>query len=49
LLPPRRAEAAHLQLRLSVLTPNTRALAFYLRERLHVSETTAERVFLQSR
>lgn len=42
------AEAAGLPLRLSVLAPNTRALAFYLREGLHVAETTAERVFLQS-
>ena len=42
------AEAAGLPLRLSVLTPNQRALAFYLRQGLRVSDSTAERVFLQT-
>ena len=42
------AAAAGLPLRLSVLAPNTRALAFYLREGLKVAEITEERVFLQS-
>ncbi|MFN4155999.1 MAG: GNAT family N-acetyltransferase [Paracoccaceae bacterium] len=42
------AEAAQrgLPLRLSVLRPNQRALAFYLREGLHVAEETEERIFL---
>lgn len=43
-----RADAAGLPLRLSVLSPNRRALSFYLRHGLKVSETTPERVFLQS-
>jgi len=43
-----RANQAGLPLRLSVLAPNKRALSFYLRQGLRVSETTAERVFLQS-
>ena len=43
------AGAARLPLRLSVLAPNTRALAFCLREGLQVAETTPERVFLHSR
>ena len=42
------ATAIGLPLRLSVLTPNSRALAFYLREGLQVAETTPERIFLQS-
>ena len=42
------ADKASLPLRLSVLTPNQRALSFYLRQGLRVSETTAERVFLQT-
>lgn len=45
-----RQEAADqdLPLRLSVLTPNQRALAFYLREGLQITDSTAERVFLQA-
>jgi GNAT superfamily N-acetyltransferase len=42
------ADKAGLQLRLSVLTPNQRAVSFCLRQGLQVSETTAERVFLQT-
>ena len=42
------ADKAGLPLRLSVLTPNQRAVSFYLRQGLRVSETTAERVFLHS-
>jgi GNAT superfamily N-acetyltransferase len=42
----REAEGVGLRLRLSVLRPNVRALAFYLREGLEVEETTAERIFL---
>jgi GNAT superfamily N-acetyltransferase len=42
------AKASGLPLRLSVLEPNRRALAFYLREGLHVTETTTEQVFLQT-
>lgn len=42
------AEAAGLPLRLSVLSPNQRALSFYLRQGLRVSETTPERIFLQT-
>lgn len=42
------AEAAGLPLRLSVLAPNRRALAFYLREGLQISDTTPDRVFLHS-
>ncbi len=50
LLAQARAEAGRrgLPLRLSVLRPNTRALAFYLREGLEVAESTAERIFLIS-
>lgn len=40
------AAARALPLRLSVLRPNTRALAFYLREGLSVAEQTDERIFL---
>lgn len=42
------AEAAQLPLRLSVLRPNTRALAFYLREGMVEVEKTQDRVFLES-
>lgn len=42
------AHAAGLPLRLSVLRPNTRALAFYLREGLRILETTPERTFLEA-
>lgn len=42
------ARAAGLPLRLSVLTPNRRALGFYLREGLSMAETTPERIFLQA-
>ncbi|WP_216824663.1 GNAT family N-acetyltransferase [Paragemmobacter aquarius] len=42
----REAAAAGLPLRLSVLRPNRRALAFYLREGLQVTEDTGERLFL---
>jgi hypothetical protein len=42
------AAAAGLPLRLSVLAPNRRALAFYLREGLQISDTTPDRVFLHS-
>lgn len=43
-----RAEArvAGVPLRLSVLRPNHRALAFYLREGMAIFETTGERIFL---
>lgn len=40
------ASHARLRLRLSVLRPNVRALAFYLREGFEVEETTPERIFL---
>ncbi len=44
----READGLGLPLRLSVLRPNTRALAFYQREGLQVAEMTEERIFLQS-
>lgn len=40
------ADRQGLPLRLSVLRPNARALAFYLREGLQVVEETEERLFL---
>lgn len=40
------AAARNLPLRLSVLRPNRRALAFYLREGLQIAEETDERIFL---
>lgn len=40
------AAARGLPLRLSVLRPNQRALAFYLREGLSIAEETDERIFL---
>jgi ribosomal protein S18 acetylase RimI-like enzyme len=43
----REAEAANLTLRLSVLRPNTRALAFYQREGMVEVESTPDRVFLE--
>lgn len=42
------ATAAGLPLRLSVLRPNGRALAFYLREGMIPVETTAERILLST-
>ena len=42
------AAAAGLPLRLSVLRPNQRAVDFYLREGMAVTEETPERIFLQS-
>lgn len=46
-----RAEAAadRLPLRLSVLQSNARALAFYRREGLVVTDTTSDRIFLETR
>lgn len=41
------AEASNLTLRLSVLRPNSRALAFYLREGMVEVEKTQDRVFLE--
>ncbi|WGV16526.1 GNAT family N-acetyltransferase [Fuscovulum ytuae] len=41
------ARLAGLPLRLSVLRPNARAQAFYLRAGMALRETTAERVFLE--
>lgn len=41
------ARAAGLPLRLSVLRPNHRALAFYLREGMAIFEVTGERIFLE--
>lgn len=43
------ANRCALPLRLSVLRPNSRALAFYLREGLEIQETTADRIFLTTR
>jgi GNAT superfamily N-acetyltransferase len=43
------AEQRGLPLRLSVLRPNSRALAFYLREGLEIAETTPDRIFLKTR
>lgn len=43
------AEQRDLPLRLSVLRPNSRALAFYLREGLEIAETTPDRIFLKTR
>lgn len=40
------ATALGLPLRLSVLRPNRRALAFYLREGLAITDETEERIFL---
>lgn len=42
------AEKEGLPLWISVLAPNQRALSFYLRHGLEVSETTAERIYLQA-
>lgn len=43
----READAANLTLRLSVLRPNVRALAFYQREGMIETESTADRIFLE--
>lgn len=43
------ADQRGLPLRLSVLRPNARALAFYLREGLEIAESTADRIFLKTR
>jgi ribosomal protein S18 acetylase RimI-like enzyme len=43
----REAEATNLTLRLSVLRPNTRALAFYQREGMVEVESTPDRIFLE--
>lgn len=42
------AAAADLPLRVAVLVPNQRALAFYLREGLCITDETPEQIFLQT-
>lgn len=43
------ADLRGLPLRLSVLRPNSRALAFYLRAGLEIAESIPDRIFLKSR
>lgn len=42
------ADQRGLPLRLSVLRPNSRALAFYLRAGFQIADTTPDRIFLKS-